>query len=135
MWGKKKNINNRSSAAIQQLFICTRHIMWKRTRPRIQLDSKWPDLTTGKHHIRLFNGVSAAHSLGHEEHAPTFFCLKNNKYTVKILKHPLILIIIQNTHVNIPKYLKKSLFLSFLKLKTYLKIKKKKLKYSYKKTK
>jgi hypothetical protein len=73
--------------------------------------------TTGKHHTRLFNGVSAAHSLEHEEHAPTFFHLKNNKYIVKILKHPLILIIIQNTHVNIPKYLKKRLIFVFSEAK------------------
>jgi len=83
-----KNTNNRSSTTIQPLFIYTHHIMWKRARLCIQLNVGWPDLATGKRHTRLLNGASAAHLLGREEHTPIAFRLKNNKYTMKILKRP-----------------------------------------------
>jgi len=85
---KIKNTNNRSSTTIQPLSIYTRHIIWNRARLRIQLNAGWPDLATEKRHTRLLNGAGAAHLLGREEHTPIAFRLKNNKYTMKILKHP-----------------------------------------------
>jgi len=85
---KIKNTNNRSSTTIQPLSIYTRHIIWNRARLRIQLNAGWPDLTTEKRHTRLLNGAGAAHLLGREEHTPIAFRLKNNKYTMKLLKHP-----------------------------------------------
>jgi hypothetical protein len=77
---RKKNTNNRSPAAIQLLFVYTRHTMGKRARLHIQLDGGWPDLAIEKRHTRLFNGTGVAHSLGREEHVPIVFWLKNNKY-------------------------------------------------------
>jgi hypothetical protein len=77
---KEKNTNNRSPAAIQLLFVYTRHTMGKRARLHIQLDGGWPDLAIEKRHTRLFNGTGVAHSLGREEHVPIVFWLKNNKY-------------------------------------------------------
>jgi hypothetical protein len=97
--------------------------MWKKTRLHIQLDDRWPDLTTGKRHTRLLNNVCAAHSLGREKHVRTSFRLKNNKYIMKILKrlHGLF---------NYTKYLQRQrfFFLIFSEAKSviwlYLKIKK-----------
>ena len=65
---KKKTQTINHCTTIQQLSIYTRHTMWKRARLRIQLDGKWQDLATGKHHMCLFNGAGTTHSLECEEH-------------------------------------------------------------------
>jgi hypothetical protein len=67
-----------------------------RTKPKmITPGCGWPDLATRKRHTRLLNGAGAVHSLGCEEHVPIAFRFKNNKYIMKILKHPIVLLITQ----------------------------------------
>jgi hypothetical protein len=69
---------------------------------------------TAEHLVRrythLFNSTGATHSLEYEEHAPTTFQLKNNKYTVKILKRPRDLF---NIHVKKPKFFHRQSFFFF----------------------
>ena len=76
---ERKNTNNRSLAVIQSWSVYTRCIMWKRTRLRIYLDNVWLDLTAERRFTRLFNGASAAHSLGCVEHVLAIFQIKIKK--------------------------------------------------------
>jgi hypothetical protein len=63
-----------------------------------------------RRYTHLFNSTGATHSLEYEEHAPTTFQLKNNKYTVKILKRPRGLF---NIHVKKTKILPQTKFFFF----------------------
>jgi len=56
--------------------------------------------------MHLFNSMGVAHSLGHVEHNPIGFQIKNN---VKILKLSMILLITRNTHIKYHKNLQWSI--------------------------